>query len=80
MLFRSLVLIGSVSLIFDESRRWLCACFGICLLFIVISIGSEGSLKHLLTGFWYTDPYRLAANLVIAAIPIAGYVLNQLVG
>lgn len=75
-----LVLIGSVSLIFDESRRWLCACFGICLLFIVISIGSEGSLKHLLTGFWYTDPYRLAANLVIAAIPIAGYGLSQLVG
>ena len=30
-----------------------------------------GLLKHLLAGFWYTDPYRLAANLAIFLVPIA---------
>lgn len=31
----------------------------------------SGLLKHLIAGFWYTDPYRLAANLAIFLVPIA---------
>lgn len=31
----------------------------------------SGLLKHLIAGFWYTDPYRLAANVTIFLVPIA---------
>lgn len=31
----------------------------------------SGLLKHLIAGFWYTDPYRLAANVAIFLVPIA---------
>lgn len=37
-----------------------------------------GDLEHWLAGFWYTDPYRPAACLVIFLIPIATYGLYLL--
>ena len=37
----------------------------------ILGISSEGVLKHLLGGFWYTDPHRLAANVCFVALPLA---------
>jgi hypothetical protein len=38
-----------------------------------------GDLEHWLAGFWYTDPYRPAACLVILLVPIATYGLYLLI-
>lgn len=40
----------------------------------------SGFVKHLLGGFWYTDPSRLAANLVIFLVPIATAGLRLIIG
>ena len=32
---------------------------------------TDGALKSFLTGFWYTDPYRLAAMAALVGIPLA---------
>ncbi|MFR7671048.1 MAG: DUF6541 family protein [Collinsella sp.] len=29
----------------------------------------DNVIKHVLTGFWYTDPYRVAAMLALCSIP-----------
>lgn len=46
-----------------------------CLLAIVLYIVAAGFgdnvIKHVLTGFWYTDPYRVAAMLAFCSIPMA---------
>lgn len=38
-----------------------------------------GDLEHWLAGFWYTDPYRPAACLVVFLVPIATYGLYSLI-
>lgn len=38
---------------------------------LVLSTSTEGPLKHLLAGFWYTDHCRLASAAAISAIPLA---------
>ena len=46
-----------------------------CLLAIVLYVVAAGFgdnvIKHVLTGFWYTDPYRVAAMLAFCSIPVA---------
>ncbi len=46
-----------------------------CLLAIVLYVVAAGFgdnvIKHVLTGFWYTDPYRVAAMLALCSIPVA---------
>lgn len=46
-----------------------------CLLAIVLYVVAAGFgdnvIKHVLTGFWYTDPYRVAAMLAFCSIPMA---------
>lgn len=48
-------------------------------LYIVAAAFGDNIIKHVLTGFWYTDPYRVAAMLAFCSIPIAysGFVLLQ---
>ena len=37
----------------------------------IVNVSTDGVLKHYLTGFWYTDEFRVAAALAIAGIPLA---------
>ncbi len=41
------------------------------ILYIVAAAFGDNVIKHVLTGFWYTDPYRVAAMLAFCCIPVA---------
>ena len=65
-----LVLIGLVRTCKDRRYLWL----GIALLAFAIwfiGVTTEGTVKHLLAGFWYTDYYRTGAMAALFAIPLA---------
>ena len=70
------VLVGWACVVRKPGLRSICLAFVISFILLVVSVGTDGFIKQFLTGFWYTDPYRLAANMVIPAIPLASYGLS----
>lgn len=73
-----LIVLGVVWTLFHARWMWLDLGYFVFWLFYLISVSSEGDLKHILAGFWYTDSYRLAASAVFCAIPLAGIGLRVL--
>lgn len=66
-----LVLIGACSCIRrKESSSWLLASALLVALIYCIDVTTDGWLKQLLSGFWYTDSRRIAAMLMIPLIPL----------
>lgn len=65
------VFLGLIVAARDPRRRPLVVPYLFSGLTYVLCSATEGDLKHLLGGFWYTDPHRIAANVAIAAIPLA---------
>lgn len=81
------VILGIVYLLYRKTNRWVLVSYGICCMFCFIGATTDGWLKSFLTGFWYTDPYRLGAMAALVAIPIAtvglysfGKTLNVFIG
>lgn len=67
------VVIGGVCAAHSKERRWLLisylfACF-IC--YIAATSPTLREIKHVIAGFWYTDPMRLGSMAITAAIPLA---------
>ncbi|WP_251197728.1 DUF6541 family protein [Anaerotardibacter muris] len=50
-----------------------------CCIFVVAASLGDCWLKHFLSGFWYTDPYRAAAIVGMAGVPLAALGLYALV-
>lgn len=71
LLLALLVVVGVVGSIKNKSSRWFCASYLITCVMLVIGESSDGFLKTYLTGLWYTDQYRIAAMVGIAATPLA---------
>lgn len=65
------VLVGFARVAHSKRLRWLDFSYVFVCITYIASISTEGTLKHLLGGFWYTDPHRLAANVCIVALPLA---------
>ena len=66
-----LVLIGLVRTCKDRRCLWLAAAFLLAFAIWFIGVTTEGTVKHLLAGFWYTDYYRTGAMAALFAIPLA---------
>lgn len=66
-----LVLIGLVRTCKDLRYLWLAAAFLLAFAIWFIGVTTEGAVKHLLAGFWYTDYYRTGAMAALFAIPLA---------
>lgn len=66
-----LVVVGAISMIRKRRYAWIVAAYAIACLMLLVAATSENEWDRILNGFWYTDPYRLAANAAIIAIPIA---------
>lgn len=64
------LMIGFLVTFFRPGKTWISVTFVFACSLYVISAGTEIPLKALLTGFWYTDPNRLASTAIIAAIPL----------
>lgn len=67
----AMVLVGIARALSTRRLRWLAGSYGFAALIYCVSTTTDGSLKHLLAGFWYTDSYRLAATIGLFAIPLA---------
>ncbi len=66
-----LIAIGFVKTVITKRHGWLAVSYAIIALLFVVDISTDGQPKLFLTGFWYADPCRISACLVIAAIPLA---------
>lgn len=66
-----LVLMGCVRAVSTRKNVWLVASYLLACVIYISSVSTDGLLKHVLSGFWYTDPFRLAATASVIAIPLA---------
>ena len=66
-----LVLLGIAKTLKDRRLRWLSVSYIAAFSFYVIDVTTDGFVKQLLTGFWYTDYYRTGAMTALFAIPLA---------
>lgn len=68
------LVVGAISLWrdYDGKDRWILCPFVLSAAFMVVaeSLASDNMLKSILTGFWYTDPYRIAAMTTIFSMPV----------
>lgn len=73
----SLVFIGSMYCMYSRKHCWIVGSYAFsCLIYFVSATCNDTLFKHLLSGFWYTDPYRTAAMAAIFAIPLAALGLS----
>lgn len=69
--FATAIFVG-IAYTFGKRRHlWLTFAYLLANLIYVVAVSSEGTWKHILAGFWYTDPIRLSATVVFAAVPLA---------
>lgn len=73
-----LVTVGAIWTLWHHRYLWLTASYAVFAGFWVLSASQDNDLKHLLTGFWYTDHYRLAAATVFSGIFLAAFGLYAL--
>lgn len=66
-----LVLLGVAKTLKDRRLRWLSVSYIVAFSFYVIDVATDGFVKQLLTGLWYTDYYRTGAMAALFAIPLA---------
>ena len=65
------VVSGAFLLVKRRKNAWLIASYLIMCVMYVINASTDGLIKQVLTGFWYADPMRIAANAALFAIPLA---------
>lgn len=76
-----LIAFGAVRLLILGKHRWLLFSYLLSgVIYVVAASFGDTWLKHLLSGFWYTDPYRTAATAALCALPLLFVGLYSLVG
>ena len=65
------VFIGIMYTLCRRSRLWVSISYIFSVFICILSVSTEGFLKQMLGGFWYTDPFRLAAMAGIIGVPLA---------
>ena len=70
------VLVGVVAALRRARTAWLAASYGFALVIFVVATATDGTLKQVLAGFWYTDPCRVGALLAFTAMPLAALGLS----
>ncbi len=72
------VLVGAVWTFKHKQARWMVSAFIYLSILCIFIITFDVPLKRYLSGFWYTDPFRIAASCIIMAIPLAALGLATL--
>lgn len=74
-----LALVGLAVLAYKREQTWLIPAylFTVALYVVAITVGDD---LNILTGFWYSDFYRLAAAVCVFAIPFIGCGLDATLG
>lgn len=81
ILLAAFVILGIVYLLYSKSQRWILApyLFFFVAYIIPASCTPESVFGSLLSGFWYNDVDRIAANAVILFIPLASIGLYSII-
>lgn len=74
-----LVLVGVIWTCRNRRYLWMTIAYFAALIMYIISVSTDGVLKHVLTGFWYTDYNRTGAMAAFFAIPLAAIGFAQVV-
>lgn len=66
-----LVVVGALYTLRRRRYLWLTCSYALaCCIYYASAVEGDTLLKHALSGFWYTDPYRTAALAGILALPL----------
>lgn len=71
LLLSVFIILGAFLLIRSGERSWIVVSYLLAATVFVVATSTEGDMKQILAGFWYTDPRRLAANLALIGLPLA---------
>lgn len=75
-----MVVVGIAYALRRKRLLWLPIAYIAALLFYIISVSTDGPIKQVLTGFWYTDYNRTGAMVALFAIPLAAAGFASCVG
>ena len=64
---------GALRLWHLPKTKWVLVPVAFSAVAYILSVSTEGFLKHLLSGFWYTDPHRMAALVGLFSVPVLAY-------
>lgn len=78
VLMAFLVLLGIAGAMLHREWLWFACSFILMSVLYAVGTSNEGFLRDLFTGFWYSDPWRTSACVVILAVPLAAIGLNNL--
>ena len=67
-----LVIMGALRTFKERRNLWITGALAITCIMYLANTTTDGTLKTILTGFWYQDPCRISGMLVIFAYPLAG--------
>ena len=70
-LLAALVILGVAWTLYHREHLWLVCSYALVVVMYVAVARVDGLLRFFLTGFWYTDPYRIAAMAELFAMPLA---------
>lgn len=71
ILLACLVVLGSFCALGNRSYRGYFFVYLFSIMLFVVDATQEGFIRHFLTGFWYTDQYRVAGMTVLFSIPLS---------
>lgn len=67
------VIVGAVRCLYSRRLRWLPFSYLATCAIVFMGAVMSGKLRNFVCGVWYTDPNRLAAMAVLAAVPLAAF-------
>ena len=71
IILAGLIIVGSAWTLWNRKYLWLSFSYAFACLIFVINGCSDGPLKHIVGGFWYTDPWRCGAMASLIGIFLA---------
>ena len=76
ILLACLVVLGSLCALSNRSFRGYFFVYLFSAILFVVDATQDGFIRHFLTGFWYTDQYRVAAMVALFSVPLSTFGLD----
>lgn len=77
----ALAVFGGITLLLFKGRQWwLLGSYAFMALIYIASAACGGFIQHFLAGFWYADPPRVSAGMVLCVVPLASIFVAWVVG
>lgn len=74
------VVLGSLCALGNRLYRGYFLVFLFSVMLFIVDATQDGFIRHFLTGFWYTDQYRVAAMVSLFSIPLSALGLDFILG